>query len=314
MEILEELLVHQAGVISRAQVRTVGLQPHDIRRKLRRREWVVVHEGVYVNHTGPLTWLQRAWSAVLFAWPAALCHRSSLRATDGPGRRGHDDDPIDIAIDRDRSVRAPEGIVVHRLADLDDKALWNTSPPRLRIEEAALDVAAEATCDFDAVALLGDAVQSRRTTAARLLAALERRSRLRRRAFLKAVLLDVKDGACSALEHAYLLRVERPHGLPVADRQVVASSHGPLYRDVVYGAYATVIELDGRLFHGRPEARDRDLERDLDAVIDSQLTTVRLGWGQAVERPCTTAQKIGRLLARNGWAGQVDSCATCRQR
>ena len=45
----------------------------------------MVHPGVYVNHTGELTWLQRAWAAVLFAWPAALSHDSALRAADGPG-------------------------------------------------------------------------------------------------------------------------------------------------------------------------------------------------------------------------------------
>jgi hypothetical protein len=314
MDSVDELLARQAGVISRSQALAAGLEPHDVRRRLRRREWAAVHEGVYVDHTGPLSWRQRAWSAVLFAWPAALCHGSALRATDGPGRREHDDaGPLHIAIDRDRAVRPPGGVIVHRLADLDDRTLWNTSPPRLRVEEAALDVAAEATCDFDAIAVLADAVQSRRTTATRLLEALARRTRIRHRRFLLAVLHDVREGACSALEHAYLNRVERRHGLPTADRQVVPSAHGPLYRDVVYQRQSLVVELDGRLFHSRPRVRDRDLERDLDAAID-RLNTVRLGWGQAVGRPCTTAQRIGRLLERLGWTGQLKSCPDCRQR
>ena len=312
MEVLDELLSRQAGVVSRVQALDAGCRPHDIRRRLRRREWAIVHDGVYVDHTGPLTWLQRAWAAVLFAKPSALCHASALRAAEGPGRRDHDDfGPIHVAIDRDRSVRAPEGVIVHRLSGLEDKALWNTSPPRLRIEEAALDLAAEATDDFDAIAILGEVVQSRRTTAGRLLDALDRRTRIRRRHFMRAVLRDVSQGACSALEHAYLTRVERPHGLPAADRQVVASSRGPVYRDVVYRRQAFVVELDGRLFHSQTRARDRDLERDLDAAVD-RLTTVRIGWGQAAGRSCSTARKIGRILEQLGWSGQVRACPECR--
>src|ERR1700712_431846 len=75
----EALLRDQAGVISRAQALASGLSENDVRRLLRRRSWVCVHPGVYVNHTGELTWLQRAWAAVLFAWPAALCDESALR-------------------------------------------------------------------------------------------------------------------------------------------------------------------------------------------------------------------------------------------
>jgi hypothetical protein len=218
-----------------------------------------------------------------------------------------------VAVDRSRAVRAPEGVVVHRLAALDDKALWNSSPPRLRIEEAALDVAAEAVTVNDAIAVLADVVQSRRTTARRLRRALSLRTRIRRRRVLDEILSDVEAGACSALERAYLVRVERRHGLPTAERQVVASRRGSLYRDVVYGRQSLVVELDGRMFHSRARVRDRDLERDLDAALES-LTTVRLGWGQVVGRPCETARKIALLLERLGWTGEPRTCPDCRQR
>jgi hypothetical protein len=310
---LEELMELQAGVISRRQVLAAGGGDHDIRRRLRRREWALVHDGVYVDHTGPLTWLQRAWAAVLFAWPASLCHGSALRAADGPGRRDHDDRaPIHVAVQRDRRIRPPAGVRVHRLAELDAKAQWNSSPPRLRIEEAVLDVAAEAVTDYDAIAVLADAVQSRRTTADRLLDTLRKRSRISRRRFLDAVLADVRVGACSVLEHAYLTRVERPHGLPSADRQWRASGN-PVYRDVVYRAQGLVVELDGRLFHDSARARDRDLDRDLEGAVDG-LAGVRIGWGQAVGRPCATAEKIGRILNRLGWAGVATPCPRCGQR
>jgi hypothetical protein len=120
----------------------------------------------------------------------------------------------------------------------------------------------------------------------------------------------VGTGACSALEHAYLTRVERPHGLPTGLRQVKASSRGPVYRDVHYVGLFFLVELDGRLDHTRVRDRDRDLERDLDAALD-ELLTVRLGWGQAVGRPCETASKVARILQRRGWTGSPRRCRKC---
>jgi hypothetical protein len=60
-----DLLRDQAGVIARRQALEAGLTDNDIRRRLRRREWVSVHPGVYVDHTGPLTWLQRVGRRVV---------------------------------------------------------------------------------------------------------------------------------------------------------------------------------------------------------------------------------------------------------
>ena len=308
---IDRLLRDQAGVIARRQALRAGLADHDIRRLLRRREWALVHDGVYVDHTGPLTWLQRAWAAVLFAWPSALCHDSALRAADGPGRRDRDDSsPLHVAVERDRAFAAPAGVVAHRLADLRLKVQWNLGPPRVRIEQALLDVAAESADDFTAIAVLAAAIQARRTTAERVLAALATRRRIARRAFLTRVLRDIAGGTCSVLEHGYLNRVERAHGLPRADRQVRASARGPIYRDVEYRRFRLVVELDGRLFHDTAESRDRDLDRDLDGAIEGR-DTIRLGWGQVFGRPCRTAGKVAQLLHQRGWQGVLVPCPDC---
>ena len=270
-----------------------------------------MHPGVYVDHTGPLTWLQRAWAAVLVAWPAALTHESALRAVLDPDRGDRwVDDAIHVAVDRQRSLRTPPGVVAHRLADFDAKVLTHTHPPRVRIEHAAVDVAAEAPDDLRAVAILADLVQARRTTARRLLAALETRSRIARRPLIVAVLDDIAEGTCSLLEHDYLTLVERAHGLPRPARQLRDSWRGPRYRDVAYEAFGLVIELDGRIFHDTARDRDLDMERDLDAAMTGVLT-VRLGWGQAHVRPCATAVRIGMLLQQRGWTGQIHPCPAC---
>jgi hypothetical protein len=150
-----------------------------------------VHDGVFVNHTGELTWLQRAWVGVQVAWPAALSHDSAIRADDGPGRSGREDSLIHLAVARDRAIRAPAGYRLHRMSGFPENARWNTSPPRVRVEEALLDVAAGKPDDFEAVAVLADAVRARRTTPERLRTALGARQRVARRSCAVGVMHPV---------------------------------------------------------------------------------------------------------------------------
>jgi hypothetical protein len=309
MNTIKALLADQDGIISRRQALQGGLTRAAIAGRLKRREWVTVHPGVYAAQTGRLSWQQRAWAAVLASWPAALSHESSLRAFEGPGRRGRDTARIHVAVTRDRNLVAPEGVRLHRVSRLDARVQRNLSPPRVRYDDAVLDVAAAARSELDAIATLADACGSRRTTAHRLLDTLEQRPRIARRGWLEGVLRDVADGTCSVLEHAYLVRVERPHGLPSGRRQARAVSDGrSMFRDVDYGA--VVVELDGRLFHDDTAVRDRDLERDLDAAIEGK-DTIRLGYGQVLERGCSTAAKVGAVLRARGWGGVASACPEC---
>lgn len=254
---MDHLLSLQSGVVSRRQLLASGHAPHDVRRLLRRRDLSLVHPGVYVDHTGPLTWLQEAWAAVLLFEPAALSHDSALRAHVDRGGRPHPSGVIHVAVDRERGRVSVPGIRVHRTTGLSGRVQWNAAPPRVRLEEALVDLAAGASDDLAAVAVLADAVQARRTTALRLRATLVARERVARRAFLVGVLTDIADGTCSVLEHGYLTRVERAHGLPRGRRQAGARS---VFRDVLYDDFRQVVELDGRMFHDSARQRDADLD------------------------------------------------------
>ena len=195
------LLADQSGVLSRAQALGCGLDDNDIERLLRRREWARIHPGVYVEHTGPPTWDQRAWAAVLACWPAALAGSSALRAhglrselstagrdlralgreAGGVGGGSAAPDPVVVAVDHARRITAPKGVVVVRRVGLEERALLQLGPPRLRLEEALLDVASDAPTSADAVAVLADACQEGRTTAHRLARSLRGRGRLTHR-------------------------------------------------------------------------------------------------------------------------------------
>jgi hypothetical protein len=302
---MDRLLRAQAGTIARHQLIGCGLRPHDIERLLRRRELVRVLPGVFVDHTGRLTWLQRAWAGVLYYGPAALDGQSALE----PERRG----PVRIAIDETRRCREVPGYRLRRVRSLAGRVQPGSAPPRLRIEEAALDVALEKGSEHAAIAVLADVCQSRRTTAQRMLTTLEERPRVPRRQWLASVLTDIADGTCSTLEYGYLDRVERPHGLPRAHRQREGRSHAGVHlRDVDYDPLPLVVELDGRLFHDSAGQRDRDLDRDLDAALDGR-STVRLGWGQVFDRPCLTAARLSALLVRAGWTGRARRCGPACQ-
>jgi hypothetical protein len=245
---VDKLLRLQAGTVSRRQLEDAGLRPHDIERLLRRRDLARVLPGVFVQHTGPLTWVQRAWAGVLYYGPAALDGDSALRSA-VPTWRCPDRD-IHVAVDEARRCSNLPGYRVRRVRDLTDRIHPATSPPRLRVEDAVIDVALSRPSDLAAIGVLADLCQSRRTTARRILETVQARERVERRAWLEGVLSDIADGTCSTLEHGYLVHVERPHGLPRGGRQVAVRARvGGALRDVDYAPLPLLIRTG---WSGRP--------------------------------------------------------------
>lgn len=295
----------QDGVASRAQLILGGYTPNDIRRAIRRREMQAAHRGVYVTHTGPLTWRQRAWAAVLYAEPAALCGRSVLE----PKRTEDADGPIHVAIEHARRLDPPPGIVVHRTVGLSRQIFAADRPPRLKLEDNALLQAREATSEMDVIGLLTDVIGRRGVTTNAVRAALKRHPRLPRRSFIGDLLADVDAGTCSVLEHAYLTRVERAHGLPTGSRQSERlTPNGREFRDVEYEAYGLVVELDGRLNHESWRAQGRDADRDLDDLALGGRLTARVRWPQVFDTQCRTAARVSQLLRQRGWKKAPRSC------
>lgn len=305
------LLLDQSGVVTRRQLLSCGLLPHDVKRLLRRRDLTPIHPGVYVDHTGEPTWQQRSWAAVLALWPAALTHQSALRAHEGPGSL-RDVPKVQVAVDRDRHVSGPDSVVVLRRDHLEERVQWHLNPPRYRYEEAALDVAAAAVSELDALEEIARATRGRRTTADRLARALAARAWTPRRDWLERVLADVAAGHSSVLEHEYHARVEVPHGLGLSRWQVRDRvGAGVVYRDVEYGDATTgallVVELDGRLHHDTSRDRDRDMRRDLATAVLG-VRTVRLSYGLVVGRTCETAAGVAELLRATGCPGTSYPC------
>jgi hypothetical protein len=301
---LATLLRAQDGVVNRRQLRKLGVTKPQVETLLRRRTLTAVHPGVYVDHTGPPTYAQRCWAAVLYAEPAALAGRHAL--PDPPTSPG---EPIEVAIDWSRRVGTRRGIRITRMRNLDDHVGWNRSPPRLHLETAAVLAADRARTDHDAIALLCELVGARRTTATRLAASLAERPRHSRRRLVGALVDDLTAGTHSVLEHGLLDRVLRPHDLPVPTRRQapVRGRRGAEYRDAFFEGLDAHVELDGG-HHDGSARKDDDADRDLQDIA-SGLVVPRLRYAQVFGWPCRTARLLAGFFALRGWTGAARPCS-----
>ena len=192
------------------------------------------------------------------------------------------------------------------MTHLHSRTQWNLGPPRVRYEDAALDVA-----------IASRPISQPWTSLLPLFRRVGRRQRGCTPGSTPACAHHDEPGwrVSSRTWPQGLLgaraRVPGPRrradGLPCAERQPRATATlGVVYRDVEYETL--IVELDGRLFHDSAAQRDRDMDRDLDAAVDSR-TTIRLGYGQVFDRPCDTALRLEALLRQRGWRGAGTPCA-----
>jgi hypothetical protein len=297
-------------VVSRTQLLALGLTSGAVAARLDSRRWAGLHPGVYATFTGPVPSLARAWAAMLAAGDGAvLGGRTALwlwGVLDVP-------EPVTtVCLPERRRVVTPSGTRVVRRRGLAGLVHPVALPPRLRLEEALLDVADEAVGEGEVVDLVLRATSSQRTTAARVRKALGRRRQHRHRALLRELLDEAAEGVQSALELRYRRGVERAHGLPRAERNAVEPVTGRTgarrnrYRDVRYRRWRVVVELDGLEAH--PAWRRRhDRARDNSATVEGDQVLV-YGWYETVAERCLVAVEVIRLLWRQGWRGTPHPC------
>jgi hypothetical protein len=302
-----DLAERQSGVIERQQARQAGLRLDVIDGLLRNGRWQRMRRGVYATFSGQPSRDAQLWAVVLRAGPdAVLSHRSAAALfglTADPG------EPVHVIVPRDRQPGRIPGVIVHRL---DRAALARHPallPPRTRIEETVLDLVTTAETADEAFGWVFRATGQRLTTAERLRATMAARTKLRWRVQLSQCLNDVADGVHSNLEHRYVLAVERPHGLPRADRQARVMRGGRVaYLDNLYQDWLVGVELDGRAAHPIGE-RWRDYRRDNAGATDG-IITLRYGWSDVTGHPCQVAAQVAAVLTQRGWPGPGRRCGS----
>lgn len=303
-----EIALWQAGAISRRQLLDAGLGRQLIKRRIERGRWQQLYRGVYAVFTGPPgreTWL---WAAVLRAGDGAvLSHQTAAEL------HGLIDSPVDsicVTVPSTRRIIA-RGLVVHTSGRVGEATQPNREPPRTTVEETVLDLVQLSRTFDDACGWLTRACARRRTTEAKLRAALSLRKKMRWRTEIDDVLAAAGDGIHSGLEYRYLRDVERSHGLPRSRHQVRVVIDGQVvYRDVYYEEYRAAVELDGRLAHP-DEERWRDSRRDNKSGARG-IYTARYGWRDVYGNPCETALVQAQILRECGWSGTPIPCkAAC---
>lgn len=276
-----------------------------VRWQVRSGRWQVLQHGVYSIFTGPPTREASLWAAVQRAGSGAvLSHQTAaelFKLTDQPSAAIH------VTIPEQRRVSRAIGVVVHRSSRLDEAVHPSLLPPRTRIEETVLDLIELAATFDSAFGVLCAACQRRLTTPDRILAAMAKRARLRWRADVTAALGEISSGIHSVLEYRYVHRVERPHGLPAAARQVrVGADRRNRYLDNLYRDYRLCVELDGKQAH--PDDQRWLEQQRANAITMQGVTMLRYAWIDVDQRPCETAAQVAATLSGLGWPGSARRC------
>jgi hypothetical protein len=198
---------------------------------------------------------------------------------------------------------------VHRSRTLTENDVWNNDLPFTTVERTVVDLMAQARDASGALAVIADAVRSRRTTHARIRAALDSAPRTKWRAAALEALPDIGRGAHSLLEIREA-KERRIHGLPPGRRQLRRDNDGVEYLDVIVEEFRVHVEMDGRLGHDRAEEEWRDMRRDNRSEV-LRYRHLRYGWGDLDDRPCEVMAQQAEILWQQGWTDSFRRCNRC---
>lgn len=273
-----ELARNQHGAFNWDQAKAVGASGGMATRRVSAGTWQRAAPGVYLLTATPQTWLRRLKAAELSLPGAAVWGRSALQLMGLPGgvegrprltvRPGSHHSSL-LAV-----VRQASPVTITRLHGF----------RVVTVEQAICDAAAFMTM-AELERLIDHALLERRTTVHRLadrFTALAG-SRLPGVANLRTLLDERGEGFTvpeSELERR-LYRVLAEAGVPDVVRQA-SPPWAPASRrrfDGLCMEWRLIFEADGRRWHARMEAFERDRQRDLEAAGHG-YSTLRLTWAQ----------------------------------
>lgn len=253
------------GVLSRGQLRQLGLTRDDVRREVRAGRWTLHGRESVAAYSGPLDHRAR--------WRVALAATSKHAALDGvsallaAGLRNYTVDGIHVSVPRGTRPGRHPGVLVHETRRRRDGDVIVAGIPRVRPATAVVRAALWATSDRQAALLVVMTVQQRLTTPDAISRELRHIRRDRRRRLLNTVLRDVADGAqaLGELDFAGLCRL---YGVPQPDRQVVrCGPRGRVYLDASWEDCGVVAEIEG-VHHGEGGTQVEDALRQNALSID----------------------------------------------
>ena len=283
---LNEVAARQHGTFSRGQARRHGFDKDAVRRRLANSTWRQIDASVYAVAASPQTWEQLVWAAFLSRPRCALTHETAARLLgfSGFGRSR----PV-LLTPRTSNVRSPIARILESdqfdaIATTEVDGLTVTTAPETililardtsseRIEEIFDEGLLSRRVDLQAVSQMIDREAGRRTRGTPLL----RRLVSARRPGAPSYSAGYLEGL---LEH--ILTDPR---LPPYTREYPFSLEGvPARVDIYVPSARLVVEADGRNWHAKQLAFERDRRRD-NALAARGIQVLRFTYQMLTEEP-----------------------------
>lgn len=235
---IADLLDQQAGVASRYQLRTRGIDRFAVRCEVDAGRWHLWGGQTLAIDVSDRTAATR-WSGLFEVGAGARLE--GVTALQQAGLSGWKNAAIEVAVPRGKHHVPRNGIRTFTVTRLEDPIAVGI--PRSPVVPAALRAAQRARSDAQAATLLAMTVQQRLLTPVALLTAWRALPRARRRKTLDPIFNALCDGA-QALDELNFAALCGRYGLPAPEQQAVLEGpRGRIYRDARWPGLT--VEIDG---------------------------------------------------------------------
>ena len=285
----------QHGVISLAQLISIGLSPDEIRHRVALGWLRPIHRCVFAVGYEPLTREGYWWAAIRATGEGTVLSHMSAAAL---WRLLPEDDEVHVTVPGTQR-RRHDGVTSHRNS-LDKaeitthRGIPTTTPLRTIIDLAAMPD----PCELERA--IRQAEYEHLTTAAAVLAAIERRAGCRGTRKLRDALLRVTEApgvTRSKLERRFL-EFLRKHALPKPKLNVVMKvGERWIEVDCLWEEQRVIVELDGRSAHTTSAAFESDRARDA-ALQAVGYRVIRVTWRRLHDDAISLAGQLRALLAQ----------------
>jgi very-short-patch-repair endonuclease len=287
-----DLARRQQGLLTHAQLTSLGVGRRTIKRWLASGRLGAVHRDIYAFGPRPLTKRGKWLAAVLAMGPGAfLSHRSAAALWGFAG----DDRKVHVTAPGGRQERpGRRGIQVHRCKFDPADVTMRDGIPVSTVARTLFDLA-ERSAPYELKNAWDEASRLRLLRVPEVAAVYERgrgrRARRRIRPFLAAEQRYVEDTA-SPLEDRFASFVVA-HRLPQPQTNVLVDGDEV---DALWSAARLIVELDSWEFHAHRAAFEKDRNRDADHLL-AGYRTIRVTHRRLSDQPERLAAQIRALLA-----------------
>jgi very-short-patch-repair endonuclease len=289
------LALRQHGVVSLAQLRSLGLSSSGVRNRRAAGRLRRVHQGVYSVDVSELSVSARYMAAVLACGPgAALSHRSAADLWD---LRACERRRIDVTVPA-RAGRSRVGIEVHRAAGLEAADVQSVHAiPCTSVARTLMDLA-EVVDRRSLERALDQAEVLRLFDLRALQEAMGRAGRRHGRSLLEQVLAEHAIGSTLTrreLEERFLALCDRARLPRPRVNLYVALPPDEFVIDFAWPEQRVAVETDSHRFHGGRAAFERDRRRDQRLSV-AGWRPLRFTWRHVVRHPEEVAATVRSLL------------------